>query len=60
MKGICAVLGLALLMGCNSNSECPRKDKSCGKSVTTVETQVEQKEVAQQASSVLENATPSK
>jgi hypothetical protein len=60
MKRICAVLGLALLAGCGNNpssSDCPRKDKSCGKSLTNVESSTEQKEVAQE---VLENVTPSK
>ncbi len=61
MKGISAVLGLALLMGCNnSDNDCPRKDKSCGKSITTTEAPVEQKEAAQEVASVLESETPSK
>jgi hypothetical protein len=64
MKGICAVLGLALLMGCNNNSDCPRKDKSCGgcgKRVTTAEAPVDQKEAHQEIVSVyLESETPSK
>jgi hypothetical protein len=64
MKRICAVLGLTLLMGCgnNTNSDCPRKDKSCGRNdLTSQEKSVaEQKEVAQEATPVLENITPSK
>ncbi len=62
MKRVYAVLGLALLMGCGNtnNSDCPRKDKSCGKSLTSAEASVvEQKEVAQEDASVLENVTPS-
>ena len=48
MKQVWAVLGLALLMGCaNSNSsDCPRKDKSCGKDLTS--DVFEQKDAAQE------------
>lgn len=63
MKGICAVLGLALLVGCNSDSDNPRKDKSCGscgKRVTAAEAPVEQKVDTQETVSVLESETPSK
>jgi hypothetical protein len=60
MKSICAVLGLALLMGC-ANNDCPRKEKDCGKRLTTQEASaIEKQEVAQETSSVLENVTPSK
>jgi len=60
MKNIWAVLGLALLMGCGS-SDCQRKEKDCGKRLTSQEAPaVEKQEVAQEASSVLENVTPSK
>jgi hypothetical protein len=56
MKRVCAVLGLALLMGCGNsdNNDCPRKDKSCGKGITTVETSAVQEVV-----SVKESVTPS-
>ena len=39
MKRVYAVLGLALLMGCanSDNTDCPRKDKSCGKGIASVE-----------------------
>jgi hypothetical protein len=60
MKRISIVLGLALLMGCanSDNGGCPRKDKGCGKNVTTVEnTAVVQSEAAQ---TVEESVTPSK
>jgi hypothetical protein len=64
MKRICAVLGLALLAGCGNtpnNSDCPRKDKSCGKSLTHTESSTtQQKEVVQEVAPVLENVTPSK
>ena len=60
MKKICAVLGLALLMGC-AKEECPRKDKGCGKGLTNQEVPIaEQKEVAQEAVPTLEDVTPSK
>jgi hypothetical protein len=46
MKRVCAVLGLALLMGCASsdNTDCPRKDKGCGKSITTAEASAAQQQ----------------
>ena len=50
MKRVCAVLGLALLMGCANNSDnndnCPRKDKSCGKRITSTEAPVVQEVAA--------------
>jgi hypothetical protein len=59
MKKICAVLGLALLMGCASNDDCPRKKKDCGNNVTKqAEAPVnEPKTIAQEAVPVV---TPSK
>ena len=63
MKRVFAVLGLALLVGCanGGNSDCPRKDKSCGKNLTSAETSVvEQKDAVQQAAPAVENVTPSK
>ena len=66
MKRACtvsgAVLGLALLMGCGNGAknDCPRKDKSCGKSLTSTEASVApQKEVAQEDAPVVESVTPS-
>ena len=67
MKRVYTVLGLALLMGCansGNNSDCPRKDKSCGKGITQNLTSaevvaVEHKEAAQEAATVVENVTPS-
>ncbi len=63
MKSVFAVLGLALLMGCansNDNNDCPRKDKSCGKGVTSSEASTAgQKDAAQEVVSVVENVTPS-
>jgi hypothetical protein len=55
MKRISALLGLAVLLGCQSaeNSDCPRKDKSCGKNLT----QVESTAIAQ---SEAQSVTPSK
>lgn len=63
MKRVSAVLGLALLMGCanSGNSDCPRKDKSCGKNLTNVETTaVVQNDAAQTAASGVESVAPSK
>ena len=62
MKKISAVLGLALLMGCGNNpgSDCPRRDKGCGKNVTSKETlPPEQREIAQEDISTLEEIAPS-
>ena len=50
MKSVFTVLGLALLMGCATNNDCPRKDKGCGNDVVNkVESSaIEQKAVAQE------------
>jgi len=57
MKRLFALLGLALLVGCQNtgSSDCPRKDKSCGKSLTQMETTA----VVQNEAEV-QNVTPSK
>ena len=62
MKSVSVVLGLALLMGCanSGNNDCPRKDKSCGKNLTNVETSaVVQSEADQTAEAGVESVTPS-
>lgn len=43
-------------MGCGNsdNNDCPRKDKSCGKRITTAESSA-----AQEVASAVENVTPS-
>jgi len=57
MKRISALLGLALLVGCQSSdsSDCPRKDKSCGKNLTHVESRV----IVQNEEPAAQNASPS-
>ncbi len=56
MKKVCAVLGVALLMGCGGNN----KDDLCGKKNIAKET-AEQKAVAQEVpTKPAESVTPSK
>jgi hypothetical protein len=62
MKRVSVVLGLALLMGCanSGNNDCPRKDRSCGKNLTNVESPaVDQNEADQTAAPGIESITPS-
>ncbi len=53
MKGICAVLGLALLMGCGNSRDCPRKKKDCGNDLAKESPLTEQRVVAQEDASVI-------
>jgi hypothetical protein len=68
MKRICALLGLALLVGCGEdsqekNSNAPKKDNSCPKkcsSDASAEANAQAKAVAQEATPVAESViTPS-
>jgi len=60
MKQILAMLGLVLLAGCASEAEsnCPRKDKGCGKKVA--ETSIEQKGISQEVEPTVESVASSK
>jgi hypothetical protein len=68
MKRLCALLGLALLIGCGQNaqeknSNCPKKDNSCPKkcsSSASADANVQEKAVAQEAAPAAESViTPS-
>lgn len=61
MKKICAVLGVALLMGCGGNQEGTCGKNNIAKETTPPTTSVEQKAVAQEQPIVpVESVTPSK